>query len=291
MSIKKQRTKPEIGENRFLKTGEFARLSRINRNTLAFYIKKKLITPVYIGKNNYKYFAPEQIQIISLIKYLRHCMFPIESIRNILSNPDYQNFQYYLTKQKQYLEEQLDLMEEASVFIDDYKQEKIFFNSKKTEVPFIQYCKSQKVSLYPIRFCQTLNSIPDFQEYSEYINDFRRSVSYRPSVCIIPSDISNCTDFCNNVRKNNILNPIISSDHLFELKEGWYAMIIGKSCNGKLDSNLSLLRNKIKSLGYKPAEQYLYFFAENSLMNIPDLSLRRYLLKMKIETEDSKHGD
>ena len=72
-----------------------------------------------------------------------------------------------------------------------------------------------------------------------------------------------------------------------DLEEGVYAMIIGRSCTEKMDANLSLLREKITSSGYRAEGNDLFLFVETSLLKIPESSGQRYLMKIKVREADS----
>ena len=285
MSMKNTENLRKIEKNNLLKTGDFAKLANINRDTLAFYIKKGLINPVYTGENKYKYFSPEQIQTVSLIKYLRRCLIPIESIRSILSDPAYRNLHQQIQQQKQYLREERDLLTEAREFIEEFRKEKEFLDLKEPEEPFIQYCRKQKVSVLPVRFCQSLNRIPDLRGFADYLNRLSRNMVYAAPVCVIPTDVRNCADFCDRAgecREPNGTEDMVDQDYLMTLEEGTYAMIIGRSCTERMDENLLCLKEMVASRGYEAAEKYFYLFVETSLLKIPESSGQRYLIKMKI---------
>ncbi len=293
MSTKNAKNTCKIDERILLKTGEFSKLANINRDTLTFYIKKKLITPAYIGENKYKYFAPEQVQTITLIKYLRRCLMPIEMIRDILSNPSCEHLRRYAAEQKKYLEEKMYLLKEASSFIEDYRKEKEFLDSQEPEIPFIQYCEKQLVNVFPVRFCQPFQMIPDLQNLADYLNELSFHMVYNPSVCVIPSDTRNCDEFCSLAGKKPLFNTdfcgsTTCSQYTRTLDEGLYAMIIGKSRTEKMDANLSLLREKIDSSGYQPDDQLLYLFVETSLLRVPQSSGQRYMMKMKVRKKEKK---
>ena len=275
-----------------LKTGEFAHLARINRDTLAFYIRKKLITPFYVGKNKYKYFLPEQVQTIRLIKYMRACRMPLDSIRKILDDPSAENLHEQIIRQKHYLEEQIRLLKEASAFISGYISEKDYLDAHPAEFPYIEHCSSMQVYSFPIRFCPSLNDEEEIRKAAGFLNEQSRHMSCRPAVCLLPVNEAHCEAFCRRVRQTGY--PVRESDTAgdsFEMTipEGTYGMIIGKSCIEKLDENIACLKEKADSAGYLPDGPYLYLFTENDLQKLPAAKGRRYLLKMRlIKKKDGK---
>ena len=75
--------KTEDIKNQYITLGNLAKLARIGRDTLSFYVKKQLIRPVFIGENGYKYFLPEQVQTVNFIRFFRKLDFSLESIATI----------------------------------------------------------------------------------------------------------------------------------------------------------------------------------------------------------------
>ena len=268
-----------------LKTGEFARLARINRDTLAFYIRKNLITPYYVGKNKYKYFLPEQVQTIRLIKYMRACRMPLDSIRKILDDPSAENLHEQIVRQKDYLEEQIRLMKEASAFISGYISEKDYLDAHPAESPFIEHCRAMQVFSFPVRFCQFLNDHEELRKAAGFLNEQNRHLSCLPAVCLLPVNEAHCEAFCRRVQQTGY--PVRDADTAGDscemtIPEGTYGVIIGKSCMEKLDENIARLKEKTESAGYLPDGPHLYLFTENDLQKLPAAKGRRYLLRMKL---------
>lgn len=67
--------KTEDIKNQYITLGNLAKLARIGRDTLSFYVKKQLIRPVFIGENGYKYFLPEQVQTVNFIRFSANSTF------------------------------------------------------------------------------------------------------------------------------------------------------------------------------------------------------------------------
>jgi DNA-binding transcriptional MerR regulator len=63
--------------------GELAELSRVSRNVLLNYDKIKLLKPVYVGENSYRYYSIEQVSYVNFIRTMQHLEIPLKDIAAI----------------------------------------------------------------------------------------------------------------------------------------------------------------------------------------------------------------
>lgn len=70
-------------QNQHLLTiSEFSRISEVKRKTLIFYDTIGVFCPKYTAPNGYRYYAHEQIYVISMIQILKELGIPLSKIKD-----------------------------------------------------------------------------------------------------------------------------------------------------------------------------------------------------------------
>jgi len=72
----------------FIRTGEFAKLTGVSKQTLIFYDKQGIFKPSVVDVNNYRYYSFSQLETFTLIYMLREMNVPITEIKANLDNGD-----------------------------------------------------------------------------------------------------------------------------------------------------------------------------------------------------------
>ena len=74
-----------------LKIGDFAKFSRTTRDTLLYYDKIGLLSPVLRGDNNYRYYSTRQLSVVNLIRTYQTLGIPLTEIKRLRDNrtPDF----------------------------------------------------------------------------------------------------------------------------------------------------------------------------------------------------------
>lgn len=86
------------------KIGEFSKLSKTTIKTLRYYEKEKLLIPVFIDTNGYRYYETKQLVELAKIISLRQIEFSIEEIKAYLNGA---NFNELLENKRKILENTL----------------------------------------------------------------------------------------------------------------------------------------------------------------------------------------
>lgn len=86
------------------KIGEFSKLSKTTIKTLRYYEKEKLLIPVFIDTNGYRYYETKQLVELAKIISLRQIEFSIEEIKAYLNGA---NFNELLENKREILENTL----------------------------------------------------------------------------------------------------------------------------------------------------------------------------------------
>lgn len=76
----------EDKKSRFLTISEFSRISEISRKALIFYDNTGVFSPKYTAPNGYRYYAHEQIYVISVINILKELGMPLAQIKQYTSD-------------------------------------------------------------------------------------------------------------------------------------------------------------------------------------------------------------
>jgi len=72
---------------------QLARLAGVTRRTLHYYDEIGLLKPSQVAENGYRYYAEEAVLRLQQILFYRELELPLEQIRSILANPDFDSQQ------------------------------------------------------------------------------------------------------------------------------------------------------------------------------------------------------
>ena len=67
-------------KERYITTGEFARLLGVSKHTLFYYDKIGLFSPEVKGENDYRYYSFSQVEVFEIITTLRDLEVPLSDI-------------------------------------------------------------------------------------------------------------------------------------------------------------------------------------------------------------------
>lgn len=86
-------------KNKYLTTGEFADLCRVEKHVLFYYDQIDLLKPYYIGKNGYRYYSYHQYDTFLVISLLKNLGMPLKEIKKYISDRSPQEFLKLLDNQ------------------------------------------------------------------------------------------------------------------------------------------------------------------------------------------------
>ncbi len=122
---------------KYFSSGEFAKLTGVNKRTLHYYNDIGLFKPQFIGENGYHYYSGTQFASLELILILRRVGLSIEEIQDYFSNTDPSSFE--------------DMMERKKQLIDDSIQQllsiRTFLNGKSERIQLALHAKHGDISL------------------------------------------------------------------------------------------------------------------------------------------------
>ena len=97
---------------------EVVKRTNLQKRTIYYYIKEKLVIPSTTLENGYHDFSEDDVSRLIIIRKLRDAGLPLADIRSILSNP--RTAPYYLHKQLHSLQTQLLTIEETIKNLDTF---------------------------------------------------------------------------------------------------------------------------------------------------------------------------
>ena len=103
---------------KYFSSGEFAKLTGVNKRTLHYYNDIGLFRPEIIGENGYHYYSAAQFAQLELILILRRVGSSIEEIRDYLTGPSETSFSQMMEKKKKLIDDSIDQLLSIQAFLD-----------------------------------------------------------------------------------------------------------------------------------------------------------------------------
>lgn len=103
-------------------SGEFARLTGVNKRTLHYYNDIGLFCPEVIGENGYHYYSCFQFAQLELILTLRKIGLSIEEIREYVTGPSDESFSRMMEKKKQLIDASIRQLLSVQAFLEQKSQ-------------------------------------------------------------------------------------------------------------------------------------------------------------------------
>ena len=103
---------------KYFSSGEFAKLTGINKRTLHYYNDIGLFKPQFIGENGYHYYSGMQFASLELILILRRIGLSIAEIQEYFSNPEHDSFEEMLERKKQLIDDSIKQLLSIQTFLN-----------------------------------------------------------------------------------------------------------------------------------------------------------------------------
>lgn len=105
-------------KNYLYSSGEFAKLTGVNKRTLHYYNEIGLFRPEIIGESGYHYYTCFQFTELELILTLRKIGLSIDEIKDYSSRPSDESFTEMMTKKKKLIDESIEQLLSAQAFLE-----------------------------------------------------------------------------------------------------------------------------------------------------------------------------
>ncbi len=87
---------------------KFARYSRISRDTLHFYDKIGLLSPIARGENNYRYYSSDQLAVANVIRNLQESGMSLTEIKELRERCNPEHVNEMLTRQIEWVDGKIE---------------------------------------------------------------------------------------------------------------------------------------------------------------------------------------
>ncbi len=282
--------KTEDIKNQYITLGNLAKLARIGRDTLSFYVKKQLIRPVFIGENGYKYFLPEQVQTVNFIRFFRKLDFSLESIATMLDHEKERPgssellFEYH----KKRLSEKIEELQSAMLFLECKNDFLNYVNSHENDQPSIEILDEGTYYLTPVPFCHSLNDLSNAEKMSAFFfekdSDEFQLPCY-PICCIIPHHVLITDNFCScmhneRLRQNDPANQSARSSS-FTREAGQYACLVHKGGTETIFPTVRFLLDWLQEQNIE-ATGNAYVINSYNFLNVTENQSDAYIVQIRI---------
>ena len=96
-----------MNSNRYLTTGEFAKLTGVTKHTLFYYDKIQLFSPDIKAENGYRFYSLEQLEAFDVIQILRELNMPLEEIKTYMNSRSPHHLLELFQKESQLIDKQI----------------------------------------------------------------------------------------------------------------------------------------------------------------------------------------
>lgn len=119
---------------KYLSIGEISKLSNVSIQTLRYYDQIGLFIPAFTDEmTNYRYYEPDQLFYLDIIKYLRHLDLPLKKIKQIIDLPA-DELAVILKEQRHVIDQKIARLTEAKEALN-YQQEQLLANQLTQQRP------------------------------------------------------------------------------------------------------------------------------------------------------------
>lgn len=106
-----------MNKERYLSTGEFAKLAGVTKHTLFYYDKIGLFSPEVKLENGYRYYSFAQFEVFDVIGVLRELNMPLEEIKKYMNERSPELLLELFEKEERMIEEQIKKLKQTKAWI------------------------------------------------------------------------------------------------------------------------------------------------------------------------------
>ena len=285
--IKDMKKEKNISEKRkpkkYFTTGEFARLCRINKQTLFHYDHIGILQPDIIGDNGYRYYSYLQLDTYYTISMLKELDMPLAEIKKYLNARTPDSFLDLLHTQDKLIDEKLAELQWLKTFI----QERISMTEEGINAkPGVIHLEERPEEYYIIT---EYNDGPDdaslYPALADHFAYCNQNQIYSPYSIgtLLPAD----TAFESNgsYSYSHIYTKVLPSDlvdvpiNVTVMPAGTYAVTFGKEGYENLSELYVQLLRYVHDNGHKAGK---YFFEDTLLDEMSEFSFESYTVKLSL---------
>lgn len=140
-----------MNQERYMKTGEFAKLVGVTKDTLFYYDKIGLFSPEIKLENRYRFYSFEQLDMFEVIQTLRELDVPLEEIKGYMNHRSPERLLQLFQKERTMLEKQILRLRRMKVWIE--KKSEIIKKTMQEDTEIIRL--AEEPARYMIQSCVT----------------------------------------------------------------------------------------------------------------------------------------
>ncbi len=125
----------------------FARYSRINRDTLLFYDKIGLLSPIKRGENNYRYYSSDQLAVANVIRNLQEIGMSLADIKELREHRNPENVTKTLTHQIRWIDGKIEELTHARKLFSTLQQSMHSVSTVDEQTITIQFLPEESIIL------------------------------------------------------------------------------------------------------------------------------------------------
>jgi DNA-binding transcriptional MerR regulator len=158
---------------KYLTTGEFAKLCKVNKQTLFYYDQIGLLSPVWKNEKGYRYYSIRQIELFFVIDLLKDLGMSLNDIQQYMQNKSPESFLSLMYQKKEEIVKIRQEIEMKEKMIDA----KIALMEEASHLDFHQVTLEQlpEVTLYLSRNIENLTDEEFLEVFSDFINELNVS--------------------------------------------------------------------------------------------------------------------
>lgn len=170
-----------MNQERYIKTGEFAKLVGVTKHTLFYYDKIGLFSPEIKLENGYRFYSFDQLDVFDVIQTLRELDVSLEEIKGYMNQRSPKRLLKLFRKEQSIIRKQMQQLKKMEEWI--VKKSEIIEKTMQTDTEAIRI--EEEPDRYMIQSCAT-----DTNErvWAEKIGDYLSIVRGMGSKAHIPLD-------------------------------------------------------------------------------------------------------
>ena len=160
-------------ERKYLTTGEFAKLCKVNKQTLFYYDQIGLLSPVLKNEKGYRYYSIRQIELFLVIDLLKELGTSLNDIQQYMQNRSPESFLSLMYQKKEEIVKKRQEIEMKEKMIET----KIALMEEASHLDFNQVMLEQlpEATLYLSRNIENITNEEFVEVVSDFINELDES--------------------------------------------------------------------------------------------------------------------
>nr|WP_106782608.1 MerR family transcriptional regulator [Lysinibacillus timonensis] len=153
-------------DGKYLTTGEFAKLCKVNKQTLIYYDQIGLLSPVLKNEKGYRYYSIFQLELFIVIDLLKDLGMSLTDIQHYMNHKSPENFLSLMYQQK----EEITKMRQEIELKEKIINTKIKLAEEASQLDF-QQIKLEQLPEASLYLSRNIENITD-EEFVEVVSDF-----------------------------------------------------------------------------------------------------------------------